>query len=584
MDTRVPTKPARQGALGAVSLFVGLLVALQAIALLISFRYGFDLTDEGFVLDLLHRGRAALFASSIHVFLHPIGILWGHRLLGYRILDFIVVTGSAIFCARSILLVVANREEQNSTIDRSSMSFVSVAALVFWAWRGRYAWKYPIIGYTSLAPTFALLSMSLLLRATLARSRREFNHLVWALAIMACLAFTCRPPGGIALWIVQLTLLFLLLSRHVSMDSRPTRWGLLLNYGLASVVFFLPFVAVMAGQLTSVVNRIAPAMRAMGHGTLFPVSGTQLWWLAYATMGWLCFSYLSSAVGRSSRWLLAVAIAACIVAATSIVATGVLITVTAAAIVSLVHVYRTASRDDLRNYAFFWSTCIGCAFAARFGSNANIFAHSTQMLPLLIAPILLLALVQSTRGGKRWLIFVLALIGCVCSVHSIATKQFFDKYRSGEWALLTAYSDESTLLQGIRMPPQLAHNVDALILALRKENFDFERDRLIAYPDLPGLISGAGAAAYGRSWMITRYPGAEELNLAYLESEAAPNIGKLYLLLAVPLPAKLQAFIRTNFISTPATSAQAIGTEDFHRRDMMPYRLQLSGPFVQRER
>lgn len=558
------------------------LVLLSALAggaaLVVSFTRGFDLTDEGFMLELFANGRQGNFVSFFHVLVHPLALLVGHRLLVYRLLDGVMFVGAVVVVVHAVLRYGGPFPAWEDAPRRRVLQGLVAAGLTWFAWAGRYWWSYPTLGYSSAPGAMALVSLAGLLGCVHGPSGRVRAAWSAVLAVVALVVFACRPPAGCVLWGVQAAAM-VVGGRLLARRQRSDLVAALVAYVAASALVFLPFLVVVEPQLRRILEWVVPAMRASTHQSLFMVEPVDLVRLAACAL----VSYVVGLLLAEGRgWVVGVAtVAGCLTGYRVALVRGPLFLATACAVGVGVLALRGESGGLRASATVVWGgTVLAVTLSCAVGANVEVFTSGTCLTAALGAWCLTLA--ARMPDGRRSLVAVAALVvvGMLAGVRAIVVGRFRAPYRTPPWTALVAGSRNARVLAGVGLDPADAENIDALIAALRERGFDAGRDRLVAYPDLPGFVAVCGARPLGSSWLFTRYGNVDAANLAWLESEPLEGIRHVYLILGARPSPPLRDFLDGRLRPLPETGTEALGRGAFHERDRFSYRLFLSGPYA----
>lgn len=155
-----------------ILLLSGVPILLSFIALFLHF----DLTDESYYLyHFINPEHVSI--NFYHALLSPIGKLWDHQILGYRLLNFGIVLSSSIFYAREV----------QKKFELKGLTSPLVA------WSLIYFSSLTTISYNSLIFTLYLVFFTLILR----RQSSLVEYLVYPILIF--IAFSCRSTQLIIL-------------------------------------------------------------------------------------------------------------------------------------------------------------------------------------------------------------------------------------------------------------------------------------------------------------------------------------------------------------------------------------------------
>ncbi|WP_236865532.1 hypothetical protein [Candidatus Hydrogenosomobacter endosymbioticus] len=184
--------------------------------------------------------------------------------------------------------------------------------------------------------------------------------------------------------------------------------------------------------------------------------------------------------------------------------------------------------------AAFVIVCVSVSVISSLGSYCNMFYISSLTMPILASPAILL-LFDVTKGLKKHL-FSSISVGAITFVslfYAILEKQVIHFCGNGPFMNQTDFT-KSKYLQFIRVEKNFAYPIDRIIHELNVIGFDFEYDRIFAYPYLAGIVCASGAKAFGCVWNmaeinitsaktapeIVEYKNISHLNAEYLRLSA----------------------------------------------------------------
>ena len=81
-----------------IIVYVSLLLLLSLVGYTIFTQFSnFELTGEGYYLYVLLQGRNATFLSPFYLIFHYVGKIFGHKIIGYRLLNLFLLLGSHLY-------------------------------------------------------------------------------------------------------------------------------------------------------------------------------------------------------------------------------------------------------------------------------------------------------------------------------------------------------------------------------------------------------------------------------------------------------------------------------------------------------
>lgn len=116
---------------------------------------------------------------------------------------------------------------------------------------------------------------------------------------------------------------------------------------------------------------------------------------------------------------------------------------------------------------------------------------------------------------------------------------------------------------------------------MRCHHFNFDKDRLFAYPDLPGFIAATGAKSFGNAWSFTGYPNSDRSNCVNINLEPVGEVRYVYLLQGDSLGTVLRSCLLKKLVPSANMERRNLGT-GMHYRNGNYYHLSIIGPYEMR--
>lgn len=538
--------------LSAVGLFFTLIFA--------SF-FHFDFTDEGYSFYVLTQGSLARFLSPFYLLGHTVGALWGHGFLGYRLFQIFLTTLSTGLMAWFIFPLLSYSQNRYARV----LLVFSLLILSF-----SCSTIFIVFSYNHLA-VFSL--MLWIIAVGQFQSRQKWLGAMLAVAVI--LAFFSRPPFGV--FLAGFSVLYLVYRRYTH--------GLLVYMGagaLLALVFLGMFFPVWVDLFSLVSVQVQTSHHGIFTKDLGFLAGFFSVALAISGVFWGVFVFRRSYRIRCLGVGLAVVYFTAVLIMQGVFRYGegelrhsIMI---ASTVVPMVVFIERRDWQLLRYSLFFWVL----ALAAVLGTNTNVFTLMTvYSLSVFILP-LHFVLDRLTEGFSQYKRFVFPFLGVLWMMMGVIVvhNTLLGAYRNAPGFLPSQVSRLNPAMQYIHLEPTLAKNLDELKLRLVTLGFDFQRDGLFAYPDLPGYISGVGARSFGSSWNSTGYPREIEGIEAYLKLEPIRPFRDIYILKGVEFSGPLLQCLDRYLVPDPARFGRyAVGDPSWHYRNDMPIDLVLEGPY-----
>jgi len=531
----------------------------------------FDLTDEGLMLHLLMFGSESPFVTTFHILFHPVGTVFGHSLLLYRILHLLLVLLAA--AAGSYVLWRHGQDEAGaSAADGFSFTALGAGVAVAFAFPG-----HPTLWYTGVTFIGATLWAAGILGAASPGTGRHRSAWAFLGAAGAFLAYTGKFPSGALMGLMGMAILPLLMRLWRTRQRRPvTVYAvavvlLIGGWTLVHLTYFLDALEALQAALRSShshwMSRL-PDAKESGKLLLLTAAFGSLIRAALASPALAASAAITCVLLFGGAWALQPRMLGCL--AFSACLGGLLATLAATARGRHRHRHRHWPVIALLTFSVVASTLgTGNQLLEMFGWGA---------LPL--AALVPYSLWQGLRRRRLAFPLLLAWVAGLCLFAAVRLN-VARSYRSGAWRANTAACD-NPLFHGVRMLPDVAALCDAVPQALDDLGFAPRHDRVLAYPDLPGLAAAAGARTYGAAWLFTRYPSIDAYNLPYMRNTPMEAPARLWMVLGDDLSPALRAHVDGKFEPAAGFAEVPVGSVR-HARNRETYEIRVVGPFVPAE-
>jgi hypothetical protein len=582
----------RAGGAGIIVLLV-CLVTLVVLVVAASFFSGFDFTDEGLLLYVLTHGDDATHISPFYLLFSEIGATFDHLLIGYRFLNLMLLICASILLGWSYVACFAR--------GASGAGLVGVVALVMLASLANYAFG-PTLTYNTVSAIAAYLWASGALMTFSVHQRGMAVHGIGRLPVALLttaifLALVARPPFGVVLLVFTGIFFFALNARSkVPWNSGATSvMGLSVGLSLGFCLLHTEAIAAIAGMYrlhassshTGVIfqycrQALVFVLVAMVAYALLHLARRVLVWASHLQVAMFFLLGLVMVAISADRLVELLALQR------DKVVYAMVVVFTDLAAETIRRTWSRLPGRGLRLHETFWNEevallwiCFLPAFLSGLSTNGNLFRYAGFSMGLLALPSIG-CLYRTTNGFRshntRSLLFGGSLFSIVLLLSVLG--QYYAPKRNSSY-LQQTYLSQSPYLAHVRVEPDIGKGIDALREALTEFGFDFHRDRLLAYPDLPGFIAASGAQAFGYPWVYTGYAEIDELNCGFVEMTRTRDVENVFLLLGSDMGEALSECVFDRIERLPETRARALGG-GYHYRDEMEYRLRISGPYALR--
>jgi len=539
---------------------------------------------------MLGQGPEVISLSPFYLLFHPIGELFHHLLIGYRFLSLVLLSISACFLSYTGWLYIKD-ETHNST-----SSFLAFTALTFVSSSMFFLLK-PTLSYNTLGVISSFLWVSSILLYL--RNVEKSQSFFWAIVLTSFsvfLAFASRPTYGFVLFLG--TLLFLFVYKRYNHGSARKEMG----YFLAGSFLFIGCFVLINSSIFSYFPDFFSAARASTHTGLISKYKNafifQYKKFYYFPIFWILFVILL----KKRRFLKTAVFLFTLLVITKYVSylfpynhthfrsfTVHLFGFVSLCYLSFLTIEKNKNRDGVFHKKFLekrWLIFILPLFAAffsSFGTNNDMFVMTGYCSGLIALPFIFL-LYDVSDGFRKNNIYplVFGIIFGSLYLFSILQTQHFSYYRNGPSSSQIYLSKKSTYLKHIKIEKDLGESIDKLIESLHRKNFNFKKDRIFAYPDLPGFLGASGVKSFGSAWNVTKYRNIDNQNCAFLNLE--PVIGvveRIYLLKGRELSKGLEDCLFKKIVAAKNLETVFIG-RGYHYRNREEYNLLLEGPYFLR--
>ena len=560
------------------------LLALLAVLISISitsFYIGFDFTDEGLYLYLLSHGSVSTFLSPFHIILNPLGTLFNHSLIGYRFLNLVMLLACYLILANQIngFLKLENRLFLFVWLtlgipfhfsDVSTISYNSVSTM------SAVLWLATIIHYYKSSSTASLFFVGLCIFA----------------------GFLGRPPFGVILLVVTPIILWGIdCIEH--QDSRRYQSGLIAFgsatafialFALANLDFSRSLLSIYATNIASSHQGLLSAYYSQLNEFVGEYRMTIIWPMLLP----LCSRLLESVSPHRSKmilWGIMVSYLASLAyevdnfsqgdkGETIMFLTAISLGIALAISLQLFLQWkvRPSNQRMVFRCLFIVLASMNLGILSSVGTNGNIVRFVAFSFPLVTASAAVtLCQLQAVARHGRLISCLIATVYFSVSSRFLLDHQVLAIYRTAP-AHELVHRSNLPKMAGVSLDRDLALTLDKLNFTLTSIGFDYDEDRLFAYPDLPGDIAATKAIAFGNSWNITFYENSDVSNCNYIENEPNGSIRYVYLLVGKPLTEALSSCLYERITPSGELKSFSIG-KGFHYRNRYEYSLELIGPY-----
>mgnify|MGYP006107396455 FL=1 len=547
-----------------------ILVTCITCLIIYSFFSNYGITDdEAFYHYFLIHGFSETTFTFFHTFIHFLGKIFDHNLIGYRLLNFLLIVISINLAAYNSFLFYTKRDNSISSKDLLIfLNIVNVASYAFYAF-------IPTFSYTSST----IISINLWVAGIFYyfNNKGEFWSTVLIISSIY-FALISRVHFAAAVYLVT-PITLLLVSHKLGYSSKKFIYKILILSFCLTIIFLLihsqyirdiiPIIGLLSSgsheslshlYLEQIKQFITHKDFQIVYICIFSIlifhiikfifiklnknlyfSGSIIFTVIFLSI----FSDLSGFYGHLFK------INGTPSDGSHRIARYLLILIALAPIAHNIYTYidnkitgRTNKKDD--RLLILYCVCIIGSFFTGLGTGSNIVLWTSFSLGAISIPFVIFLYLQTNAFGSRKMLTLLTLFVVSLSVSGIIYREQIYQYRRNTLSSEQMfYSIESPHLKHIRIDKDSAESIDKLILTLRELSFDYNKDKIFAYTDVAGLVSSTKAKSFGEVWNQDSFGNFRELKnietkiCAYLRSAKASKDSKIYLLLSRPLTNKI---------------------------------------------
>ena len=587
---------------------------------LYGFFSNFGITDdEGFYLYLLIHGISETSFTLFHTGIHFIGTLFNHNLLGYRILNLLLILTSLNIAAYNSFLFYF-RKNDSSFNSNSNLKlflvFTNISSLAFFSF-------IPTFSYTSAAIISTNLWIGSLLFYFNNLNRKEVSAIT---LIIIALYFALISRIQFFLPLLFLTpIAIYIISKRSGYQSGTTIKRLSLSLFFLGLVFLLshkefiysilPIVEILysgshKGLFTLYVNQIIefstnkdfaifyyticllllyilakilskrlPMLQSINIKHIILIIG-----LLILKDSFKFFLKLfdingtpSDASHRIGRYIFAIMLLSPIILSSF----------------SLINKKLFDVKEKLIKNDFYllYLLCVIPSLLSGFGTGSNIVLWWSFALGSISIPFAVLLIITTHGFKKNSIYFLFSILILSLSINEIVYReQIYQFRRNTLHTEQIEYSKKSPHLKLVKLDTNSSLVIDNLIFNLEKNGFSYKEDRIFAYPNLPGLISSTKAKAFGEAWnqetseQFRELKNIENKICAYIKLEERVEKRKIYLLLHGELPNYINQCLKAKIVSTKYTNEISLGEIKqipmvYNNFKEKIYKIKLIGPF-----
>ncbi len=598
----------------SLSLLRNILIFIWAILFLITFYSlfsNFDVTHEGYFLyKHIHSFNESPDLSGISLITYPLGFLFGHSLIGYRIVNLLFITGIAFYYAVSIIKFII-KENIDKNVYYIILFFINIAALGFYSFVGildynafctiaAVGWVSSVMQYlyycekvrqSNYRYIFLILISIFIFLAIISRFTFGIPLLIFTLILLIFLKkyFSVRVIRDSIVIIVPIIILFIMIYLYLSPealseiklwvdfssnnnrfdDSRSSDVGHLITKYLKDLKYFVIYILKNVFPYLAIYiafKKILLKIKTKKEYDIFLKYLLVIIFIINNMFDLIKPLYLGN-YRHFGGWFSLKSVLA---------------------VLMLLIVYNIIKKVSFEKVLFFILISIGLMNSA--GSLDNIINMATNSIVLPAGMFIYLIYIKDKTFKKnRLYIFLLVLYLAMNIGYSVIYEQILYFKRNTYWSAQTHYSNYSPYLKNIRIEKDIALHIDKLWELLHEVDFDFNHDRIYAFGDVPGLLSAVGAKSYGEPWVFIEnylsnaYRNSWKKSCVSISTENQTNIRYVYVLNTniYKIPNEITDCLNSHLkpaVIHPQKHFLGKGTYHWYNKDVI-YNITLEGPF-----
>mgnify|MGYP001160947714 FL=1 len=198
-----------------------------------------------------------------------------------------------------------------------------------------------------------------------------------------------------------------------------------------------------------------------------------------------------------------------------------------------------------KNFIFIFFVALFGSIVSSIGNNSNLIFWSSFSVGLTSIPFFIRILDLKDSSVKH--LFVIFLI--IFSINSsIIYRDQIYQFRRSPIKSENFLISSSPYLKNIKIDPYSVNVINNFISTLKDIDFNYKRDRIFAYPELPGLVASSNAKSFGdvhnqhefSKLGFRELKAIEEKICAFIAHENITEVDNLYLLIGEDVPTKIK--------------------------------------------
>ncbi len=590
---------------------------LLFVIIFYSFFSNYDVTHEGYFFYNHQQGfKEATNVSGVNLITYPLGFLFAHTLIGYRVSNLFLIIVIAVFYAVSIKKFMIP-EEINNDAYCIIINFINISAIGFFV-------LMPVLDYSAFNTLAAVGWVSSIMQFLYYNEKDIKSNFKYVFLLLIgffiFLAIISRFTFGIPLLFITFAL-FIFFKKYYSIKIISNFIIVLLPIIIISLIIYFYLDKKTISELivwidfyshnnrfdnsssSDVTYLIVKYMKSIKNFIIFSLKNVFIYLSIYLLLKTILIKYFNcnnkNNVLKFIKYLIIVIFM--IINFISLLEpyfhneykhfwgfSNFRIVLAVFFILIVYNLVKWKSNSSKKNILLFLLILIGLSNSVGSIDDFINMASLSIVLPAGFIICLFYSNKNSFKAEKIYLFlltFFLAINVGFCTIY----EQIIYAKRNSNWSYQTHLSKYSPYLKYIKIEKDLAMHIDKLWQLLHEIDFDFNRDRIYAFGDVPGLLSAVGAKAYGESWVFIESYITNDYKSSWNRSLTAVKLDKnsdtryIYILstniLEIPEPImKYLNDILKPRISIPEKYNLGKGVYHWYNKNVV-YDITLEGPF-----
>lgn len=507
-----------------------------SLYLIYTFKFGYDISDEGYYYYFLKNGPRDIPAFSLWFQpLYYLGHIFGHSLLGFRIAGLLLLQTSGYLLFKSVLSFLNPKKIILPRDKIIAYGFSALSSLIFYHQIATPGYNWAVVFATTLSLTYLL---------KLLKSNTTEQKDILFFVLFTLYAVLSKWTFGV-----------LLVSNYLILLITMRRFTLLKKATFMTIIISAIYTFLFSKALYLFINFNHFLFTSSKNNYGVKLLLRQYW-------GQLHHAFFAdfSNIHKNSIGLY-------------MLMTPILLVVVIAFLQ-----YRKKQLSNAKKVIILLYLCL-VALLHPFGSNTDIVPALLYafLIPTCVAGAIAMQLLKRERFFYLTL-FSMPFLAFI-AFKDINKTQHESYYRTAPFSYQKNTLNNHLGFRGIKIENNYASPILKLDQLLSKLNFNYKNDRIIAFTDMPGFLAATNTQSFGEPWIITGYENAIPRLLFNLNKMPTPK-GNIYLLTTYNnYPKEFLNYLKTHFQLNSDHTHHTLPSF-FHWREQKRLTLTLIGPFT----